>query len=86
MNAHKPAGSDNLATDPALIAERIRKGDAYLTPYLLGWFGMADPQPWGAAMSFALEAAHGYGLIKGESNATATPLGLEVAKLLQVQP
>jgi hypothetical protein len=65
------------------VAERIKADDAYLIPYLLGWFGLADPEPWGAAMSFALEVAHGYGLIKGESDTTATPLGLAVADILK---
>jgi len=77
-----PAVSALTGFDPGRVAERVRTEDPYLTDYLLGWFGLADPQPWGAAMSFALEVAHGYSLIKGDSDATATPLGLAVADIL----
>lgn len=81
-----PTGLDAPRIDPgrvaAMAAKQIREKDPYLIDYLLGWFGLADPQPWGAAMSFALEVAHGYGLIKGESDTTATPLGLAVADIL----
>jgi hypothetical protein len=64
------------------LAERIRRDDPYLIDYLLGWAGLAEPQPWGAAMSFALEVAIGYHLIRGESDATPTVLGKAIAKRL----
>lgn len=80
-----PAGLDASRIDPGRVAAKIREQDPYLIDYLLGWFGLAGPQPWGAAMGFALEIAHGYGLIKGESDTTATPLGLAVADILATQ-
>lgn len=55
----------------------IEAQDVWLIPYLQGWSGDAEPLPWGAAMSFALEVAHGYGFIKGESDATLTDKGRE---------
>ena len=67
-------------TDTTKLAERIEADDSYLIDYLLGWTGLGEPQPWGAAMSFALEMAHGYGLIAGESDPTPTPLGTSIGK------
>jgi hypothetical protein len=69
-------------TDPKAIADRLSEEDPYLISYLLGWGGYAKPEPWGAAASFALEMAHGYGLIVGESDPTLTELGQQVAHLL----
>ena len=60
-------------------ARKILRDDAYLAPYLLGWCGLGEAQPWGAAMSFAMEMAHGYNLIRGESDATPTQFGASVA-------
>jgi hypothetical protein len=68
-----------------LLAAGIEQEDAYLIPYLLGWTGEGEAQPWGAAMSFAMEVASGYGLIRGESDATPTELGKSVAKLLRAR-
>lgn len=61
------------------LAERVQRENAGLVPYLLGWAGLGEPQPWGAAMGFALEVAHGYGLIVGELDATLTEAGQAVA-------
>lgn len=57
------------------LIKRIEAADPWLWPYFDGWAGLADPEPWGAAMSFALEVASGYGLIRGESDATLTATG-----------
>jgi hypothetical protein len=56
--------------------------DKWLVQYLLGWAGLAEPQPWGAAMSFALECAAAKGLIRGESDATLTEKGHQIAALI----
>jgi hypothetical protein len=75
----------NAEVDPTpaqIKAAKIKQNDAYLIPYLLGWAGLSKPEPWGAAQSFALEMAASYRLIEGESNATLTTLGAEVAKVL----
>lgn len=69
--------------DPGRVAKEVREKDAYPIPYLLGWFGLAEPQPWGAAQSFALEIAKGYGLIASECDAHATPLDDAVAEILK---
>lgn len=58
------------------LAERVERADPWLLPYLKGWWGDAEPQPWGAAMSFALEVAHSYGLILGELDTTPTAKGV----------
>lgn len=63
------------------LIERIEAADPYLWDYLLGWCGLAEPQPWGAAYSFAIEVAAGYGLIRGESDPTPTQLGRDAAAL-----
>jgi hypothetical protein len=67
------------------VAAKVRANDAYLVSYLLGWAGLSEPEPWGAAMSFALEVAAGYRLIRGESDPTLTPLGQSVATILKGQ-
>lgn len=67
------------------LIERLERDDAYLIPYLLDWSGLGPPQPWGAATSFALEVAHGYGLIKGKSDATLTPLGTQTIAALKAR-
>ena len=58
------------------------RADMWLAPYLLGWAGLGDPKPWGAAMSSAMEVAFSYGLIKGESDATLTDKGQAAARAL----
>lgn len=67
------------------IAAKLTEADPWLVDYLAGWWGYGPAQPWGAAMSFALETAHGYGLIRGECDVSETPLGLEVRKILEAQ-
>lgn len=67
------------------VAERISCEDPYLIPYLRGWAGVGEPQPWGAAHGFALEVAKGYGLIKGENDSTITPFGAAVLSALEAQ-
>ena len=67
------------------LAQRVERDDPYLVDYLLGWAGLAEPQPWGAATSFAMGVASGYGLIKGESDATPTERGREVAAALRAR-
>jgi hypothetical protein len=66
---------DHHYQDPALVIEHIEAVDPYLIPYLRGWWGLGPAQPWGAAMSFALEMAREYRLIRGESDTTPTKLG-----------
>lgn len=68
--------------DRERLVARINHSDPWLRPYLLGWAGLGPPEPWGAAMSFALEIAKGYSLIRGESDATLTELGEEVVAML----
>jgi hypothetical protein len=77
--------SDYLTATPEGIVQRIREHDPYLVDYLLGWAGLAEPQPWGAAMGFAMEVAAGYRLIKGESDGRLTALGHVVARKLAGQ-
>lgn len=79
--ASSPPVSDELRK----VVERIQREDAYLVDYLLGWAGLAEPQPWGAATSFALEVAAGYRLIRGESDASLTERGKEVATALSMK-
>lgn len=64
------------------LAEQIAREDGYLIPYLLGWTGWGERQPWGAATSFAMEVAASHHLIEGESDATPTLLGRAVASYL----
>lgn len=55
------------------------KSNPWLTPYLLGWAGLAPPQPWGAAHSFALETAASYGLVRSQVDSALTDRGRQLA-------
>ena len=74
-----------MKPDLIALAEKLSAEDSWLAPYLLGWAGLAESQPWGAAMGFAMEVAASYGLIRGESDATPTDLGREVAACLKAR-
>ena len=65
------------------VAAKIAERDPYLINYLKGWWGIGPAQPWGAAMSFCLEVAHGYGLIRSECRTSPTELGEAVRAILE---
>lgn len=72
-------------TDLIKLAERVEAADPWLLPYLQGWWGDAEPQPWGAAMSFAMEVAHGYRLIRSEVDSSPTAEGTALRDLLRAR-
>lgn len=72
-----------MQTEAERVAAKIAESDKYLIDYLKGWWGLAEPQPWGAAMSFCIEVAHGFGLIRNECDTSPTELGEAVRAILE---
>ena len=73
-------------TIPQSEIERVAKELlAFEADLLMACAGLREPMPWGAAISFGLEALAGKRLARGEIDGTPTDLGRAVANYLSKQ-